>query len=82
MKPVQKTCSQAPPSPEEARVGAFRIHHPSDPSKYILVRHTTFYFARQRAATLLHCDAQGLDGWFLSQKDLLTQPNRIIVKGT
>lgn len=75
------TCKYPPPSPEEARVGAFRIHHPSNPTKYILVRDKTFYFARQVAAILLHTDAQGLEGWFLSRADLLNQSNRVIVKG-
>jgi hypothetical protein len=76
-----KTCATAPPSPEEARVGAFRLHHPSTPLKYVLVRHKTFFFARQVAAVFLHTDAQGLEGWFLSRTDLINQSNRVIIKG-
>jgi hypothetical protein len=76
-----KYCTTSPPSLEEARRGAFRIHHPSHPTKYVLVRDKTFYFARQIAATLLQTDAQGLEGWFLTHADLVNQSNHVVVKG-
>jgi hypothetical protein len=73
-------CINPPPSPEQARVGAFRIHHPSNPTRYILVREKTFYFARQIGAIELGTDAQGLEGWFIPAAELPSHPRAIFVK--
>jgi len=54
----------------------------ANPTKYVLVRDKTFYFARQIAATLLGTDAQGLEGWFLSAAELHSNPKPVITKGT